>query len=382
MGKLHLVTGYAGASHVTAADAASLNAAIVGPDNYVLNRGNQFAATIVTNNKITVLDGDLMMQGRHIRLVEGSTIDLSIDSGAAGYYRNDLIVARYTKNSSTGVEDCNLVVIKGTAVTGSPSDPAYTSGNILTGNVLQADMPLYRVPLSGLNVQTLVPLFKTINANLQNTGDGYQKTTEDLATVSVLASGDYIPVYDVSAAANKKTMFSAIISAIRKALFGTLTGVLKVDGSGNVSEQTVYTSVVADSDNLVTSGAVKKALDKKQDTTVRLWENSNPDSFSAKTITVAGAADYNHFGIVWKVNTYNRQLTTWHNIDSMEDVLIGAFDVDPESNSGTIFRKRNVTVNRTNETFTFDVGEYAQRSSYNEYDNVMVPLRIFANNIG
>lgn len=161
MANLHLVTGYAGENHITADDVGSLNAAIFGTGHCVLKRGKQLAATIVTNNQISIADGDIMMQGRHIRLAEGNTIDLTIENGAQGYYRNDLIVARYTKDTS-GVESCELVVIKGTAVTSSPADPEYTQGDLINEHDTQADFPLYRVPLNGLNVGSLVPLFRVV----------------------------------------------------------------------------------------------------------------------------------------------------------------------------------------------------------------------------
>lgn len=160
MGNVHLVTGYAGSSHITAADQGSFNAAIFGAGQYVLDRGSKLAATVLTSNQIQIADGDLLMQGRHIRL--DSYVDLTIDSGTQGRNRNDLIVARYTRNNSTGVEDCNIVVIKGTATTGTASDPSYTAKNLLEGNVTQNDMPLYRVPLSGITVGTLVKLFDEV----------------------------------------------------------------------------------------------------------------------------------------------------------------------------------------------------------------------------
>ena len=159
MGNLHLVTGTKGQKHVTSADHASFHAAIFGEGQYVLNRGSKFATTTVTNNQIRVADGDILMQGRHIRLNEGTYVDLTIENGTQGMYRNDLIVARYTKDSASGVEDCNLVVIKGTPAASNPVDPAYTNADIINDHVLLADMPLYRVPLDGLNVQTLFPLF-------------------------------------------------------------------------------------------------------------------------------------------------------------------------------------------------------------------------------
>ena len=159
MSNLHLVTGYAGQAHVTAADDGSFNRAIFGGGQYVFDIGNKLAASVVSNNKITIADGDLLMQGRHIRLNEGTTVDLTINNGSQGKLRNDLIVARYTKDSVSGVEQVNLVVIQGTAVDSNPTDPEFTSGDIINDHALLNDMPLYRVPLNGLTVGTPVALF-------------------------------------------------------------------------------------------------------------------------------------------------------------------------------------------------------------------------------
>lgn len=159
MSNLHLVTGYAGAAHITPEDHGSLYAAIFGNGSYVLDRGKKLSASAITSNQVRVLDGDMVIQGRHVRIAANTYVDLTIENGAQGVYRNDLIVARYTKNSSTGIEECNLVVIKGTAAASDPQDPEYTTGDILGGGDAQHDFPLYRVPLNGLTVGDLVPLF-------------------------------------------------------------------------------------------------------------------------------------------------------------------------------------------------------------------------------
>lgn len=152
MANMNLVTGYIGSNHVTAADAGSFHAAIFGDGQYLLNRGQKLAATIVTNNQLRIYDGDLIMQGRHVRINEGDYVDLTIENGATDYNRNDLVVARYTKDASSGVEAVNLVVIKGTAVTGTAEDPAYTSGDIMNDGAALNDMLLYRITINGLNV--------------------------------------------------------------------------------------------------------------------------------------------------------------------------------------------------------------------------------------
>lgn len=159
---LHLVTGYAGEEHVTSSDEGSLNAALMGEGQFVMERGNQFAASIISNNKVRVADGDILMQGRHIRLKENTYVDLNFDNGVQGYKRNDLIVVRYTKDSTTDKEEANLVVIKGTPSETTPSDPEYISGDIIHEHALQNDMLLYRVPFDGLNIQPIVSLFNTV----------------------------------------------------------------------------------------------------------------------------------------------------------------------------------------------------------------------------
>lgn len=168
MGNVHLVTGYAGYEHITAADQGAYNAAMIGRGQYVLGTGKKLAATAVTNNQVRVYDGDIMMQGRYIRLNEGAFVDLVIENGSQGFMRNDLIVARYTKDAQTGVEDVNLVVIQGTASASSPVDPDHVVGDIINNHDILNEMPLYRVPIDGLAVQELVPLFTAANRSIQD----------------------------------------------------------------------------------------------------------------------------------------------------------------------------------------------------------------------
>lgn len=165
MANMHLVTGRAGIDHVTSDDSGALNATIFGKGQYVLNEGDNLAATAISNNVIRVQNGCVMLQGRYAR-VSDSYVDLTIESGSQGYNRNDLIVARYTRDTAADIEECNLVVIKGTAVTGTASDPDYVTGNLLDEMIIQVDMPLYRIPISGIYAATPEPLFEVINEDL------------------------------------------------------------------------------------------------------------------------------------------------------------------------------------------------------------------------
>lgn len=162
MSNLHLVTGYAGVEHVTSNDCGSFNAAMFGNGEFVLERGNQFAANIQSNNKVRVLDGDLLMQGRHIRLQENTYTDLYFDNGTQGFKRVDLIVVRYSKDSESGIEQANLVVIKGTPNENDYNVPDKITGNILNDGALENDTVLYKVKFDGLSIQPLEKVFKTI----------------------------------------------------------------------------------------------------------------------------------------------------------------------------------------------------------------------------
>ena len=153
---MKIITGKTGTNHVASADDRALNAGIFGTDNYVLNVGSKFAATIETSNNIVIADGELLINGTHARIPHGEPETVIIENGTTGYNRIDLIVARYTLAS--GIESVESFVIKGAATSGTPTQPSYTQGNVLSG-VEVADMPLYAVQLSGVNIVSITPLF-------------------------------------------------------------------------------------------------------------------------------------------------------------------------------------------------------------------------------
>lgn len=153
-----LVTGHAGKAHATAEQAAGLNAGILGLDDYVLNVHDKLKITVVSANKVTIGTGELVMQGRHVS--QGTPEDLIVTNGSQGQKRNDLIVCRYTKGSQS-VESAELVVVRGTPTTGTPTDPAVNTTSPLDGGTTY-DMPLYRIPLDGITIGTPVALFNVL----------------------------------------------------------------------------------------------------------------------------------------------------------------------------------------------------------------------------
>lgn len=123
------------------------------------------------------------------------------------------------------------------------------SGSVATVNDKLPDA-LGNVSLAATDVGA--PTVEEFNT-LETTVGGKQPTTNSLGTETNLADGDFIPFYDTSASANKKTLWSNIVAKIRTALFGSANGFLKANGSGNISaEGSIKTADLAD-------GAVTRA---------------------------------------------------------------------------------------------------------------------------
>lgn len=149
---VELVDGHAGEPHIDGSDAGIFKAGVCGEEGGILATSNKCACSINSNTSITIAEGELVMptSGRLVRVKNPET--LTITTGSASQKRNDLVVARYSKDSTTEIESVSLVVLRGTPTTGTPSDPATQVG----------DLKLYRLSLDGLTLQTPVKLANDI----------------------------------------------------------------------------------------------------------------------------------------------------------------------------------------------------------------------------
>ena len=169
----YLDTGDTGRA-VSAESDGALFAGIFGSAKYVLENGSQFKAEVQSNNIVKISDGDAVVYGRHVRIPANDSALVTINNGHSGTNRIDLIVFRYTKDS-TGKETVDLAVIQGEDSTGTAAAPATIDGDILTG-AMQADFPLYRVELNGLNIVSVTAMFDVIGNISQLT-----KTNKELS---------------------------------------------------------------------------------------------------------------------------------------------------------------------------------------------------------
>lgn len=151
-------TAVEAAGHIYAEDDAAIFQSMFGGDG-VLNIGNCLKSTVISNNKVRISDGVLSVGGHIGRLSHADYQDMTIENGAIGYNRNDIIYARFL--TSGNVDSFILAVKKGTATTGTATDPALVQGNLYEGAV-ERDYPLYRVKLSGLSISSVDQLFTVI----------------------------------------------------------------------------------------------------------------------------------------------------------------------------------------------------------------------------
>lgn len=168
---MELVTGRAGSPHITSQQDRQKHQGIWGDGAYILATGNRLEPQVQSSNKILIKDGALMFQGALFSVKVGTTDEITINNGNQGMQRKDLVVARYTYDSSQQKESAEWVVIQGEPAASNPVAPSGTSGDIQTGDTT-VDCPFMIVNLNGINVTgvDIIPEvalgIPTINASL------------------------------------------------------------------------------------------------------------------------------------------------------------------------------------------------------------------------
>ena len=159
---MNIIFGYKADPHITAQQLRDTYVGIFGNDAHVLNVGSQLAATVISATEVQIADGVMVAQGCTASIENGVTESLVISNGTQGMLRKDLIIAQYTKNSGTGVENMGLAVKTGTPAASNPATPAYTTGSIAEGDTL-VEFPLYVVNLDGISITSVERLADVVS---------------------------------------------------------------------------------------------------------------------------------------------------------------------------------------------------------------------------
>lgn len=155
---MEIITGYRGEGHIKSYQDRLRNIGIFGSGTYIAgNIGSLMVATVISANEIQIADGLLIAEGCTAEIPRGTTESMAIANGSQGTKRKDLIVARYTRESGTKIEDMQLAVITGTPAASNPAAPSYNTGSITGGDTL-VDFPLYEVNIDGITIDSVTRL--------------------------------------------------------------------------------------------------------------------------------------------------------------------------------------------------------------------------------
>lgn len=295
---IHLVTGHTGSAHVTSNDVGSFHACTLTGGMCVLDKGEKFAAAVLDNNTIRIKDGDLLMQGRHVRQKPGEYTDVTLENGEFGKKRIDLIVLRYSIETTSGVESAALTVIKGASDASSPAAPAYRTGSIEEGDTV--DMPLYSVALDGLSVTGTTKLFgefapigtlsSALEAHKADKANPHGVTTTQIgAAKSAHAHGNLTSGGAIGSAADLPVMTGdeGKLTAVSPAAAREKLGLAKVAATGSYADLTnrpaaltIDAAVTATGANPVTGKAVADYALKKD---VLVLTTTDPGAGSTST---------------------------------------------------------------------------------------------------
>ena len=158
---MELIDGYKGSAHIKASQVGLHNQGLIGPDSYILSKGNNLGYQKISGNKIRILDGIVVIQGRRGYIKPGLYEEVTIENGSQGEYRKDIIAIQYSKASDNGVESFDLVVIKGTSSTGTPALPTLTSSDINNEGMLHQEA-LYVVTVSDATITSVEGQLETL----------------------------------------------------------------------------------------------------------------------------------------------------------------------------------------------------------------------------
>ena len=244
---IELITGMGGTNHVDSEDVGALNAELIGNGNYLLSGCE---VTMTDANTCHVEAGELLLQGRHVR-IKGAGEDVSIGNGQAGYNQRYLICLVYSKATS-GIETVGLQAFAGAKTTGTATDPAVAAGSILGGDT-NVVVPLARLELTGLSVGTPAVMLDSVKglvalgAETKKLGDSVSQLSESKAvtlqsgiTYEVSGNVVIVNVYNVTYNGSGRR-FGPMPTGLRprSTRYGVINsgsnaGIVYVDTSGNI----------------------------------------------------------------------------------------------------------------------------------------------------
>lgn len=181
---MKIVSGRTGSPHVTSQQFRQMLEGIIGQGSYIITSGENLKPELSSNNLLKIRSGMMAHHGCISCVDIGTYDEVTLTNGSQGMKRIDLIVNRYTRNADTEVENCSWKVIQGTPVASNPAVPAYTSGNLQDGDLVD-DCPAFEVHYDGINV-TEVKSLLSVTDGLSGLSRKLTNTNTNLAKANTV----------------------------------------------------------------------------------------------------------------------------------------------------------------------------------------------------
>ena len=180
---MKIVSGRTGSPHVTSQQFRQMLEGIIGQGSYIITSGENLKPELSSNNLLKIRSGMMAHHGCISCVDIGTYDEVTLTNGSQGMKRIDLIVNRYTRNAETEVENCSWKVIHGTPVASNPAVPAYTSGNLQNGDLVD-ECPAFEVYYDGINVTEV--------KSLLSVADGLSELSSNLKTATADSGWKYM----------------------------------------------------------------------------------------------------------------------------------------------------------------------------------------------
>ena len=186
---MKIVSGRTGSPHVTSQQFRQMLEGIIGQGSYIITSGENLKPELSSNNLLKIRSGMMAHHGCISCVDIGTYDEVTLTNGSQGMKRIDLIVNRYTRNAETEVENCSWKVIQGTPVASNPAVPAYTSGNLQNGDLVD-ECPAFEVHYDGINVTEVKSLLSVtdglseLSSNLVNAKNELTNISNKLTALS------------------------------------------------------------------------------------------------------------------------------------------------------------------------------------------------------
>lgn len=135
-------------AHIAAEDDAFIYRTLLGGTSGILG---SLTCVRVDDNTVRLSGGGVSNRGYILWIPDGTTLELTVDSGSAGQNRVDVVAAEFVRGGGETADTHAIKVIKGTAVSGTPSAPVMATSSLLSaGNVNR--VALFAVTVTGTEI--------------------------------------------------------------------------------------------------------------------------------------------------------------------------------------------------------------------------------------